>query len=133
MTTDKNMKRFSLFLNMNSTKEQELFIYINDEAGGNVSKFLKEMVENRKNGTTTNSIELKDKKLEVEIRLKETQIKINERRLLYYDTFGNSPSLSAKRSVEFYLFLLMIILILQKVKCNFVITISKSTDQYLKD
>jgi len=99
MTTDKNIKRFSLFLNMNINKEQELFIYIQDEAEGNVSKFLKDLVENRKNGTTQNSLELKDKKLEVEIRLKETQIKLNERRLLYYDTFGNSPSLTAKRSM----------------------------------
>lgn len=99
MTQEKNIKRYSFWLNLNDTKEQELFIFIQDEAGNNISKFIKELLENRKNGTTQNSLELKDKKLEVEIRLKETQIKLNERRLLYYDTFGNSPSLSAKRSM----------------------------------
>jgi len=99
MTTDKNMKRISLWLNMNSNKDQELFIFIQDECKNNQSKFLKEVLEARKNGTTQNSLELKDKKLEVEIRLKETQIKLNERRLLYYDTFGNSPSLTAKRAM----------------------------------
>ncbi len=99
MTREKNTKRFSFFLNLNIPKDQELFIYIQDQAQGNYSNFVKEVLENRKNGTTRNSIELKDKKLEVEIRLKETQIKINERRLLYYDTFGNSPSLTAKRSM----------------------------------
>jgi len=99
MTKEKNIKRFQFFLNMNNNKDQELFIFLQDEAGKNYSKFIREVLENLKNGTTRNSIDLKDKKLEVEIRLKETQIKLNERRLLYYDTFGNSPSLSAKRSM----------------------------------
>ena len=96
---EKNVKRFSIFLNLNSPKDQELFIYIQDNSGKNVSKFIKDVLENLKNGTTQNYLQLKDKKLDVEIRLKETQIKINERRLLYYDTFGNSPSLQAKRSM----------------------------------
>ena len=96
---EKNIKRFQFFLNLKSNKDQELFIYIQDEAGRNYSKFIRQIIEDRKNGTTQNSLDLKDKKLEVEIRLKETQIKLNERRLLYYDTFGNSPSLTAKRAM----------------------------------
>jgi len=96
---EKNIKRFQFFLNMNNIKDQELFIYIQDEAGRNYSKFLREVLEARKNGTTKDSMDLKDKKLEVEIRLKETQIKLNERRLQYYDVFGNSPSLTAKRAM----------------------------------
>jgi len=99
MTTQKNIKRYSFWLNLNNPNDQELFILIQDEAGNNISKFIKELLESRKNGTTQNSLELKDRKLEVEIKLKETQIKLNERRLLYYDTFGNSPSLTAKRSM----------------------------------
>jgi len=99
MPKESQTKRFQFFLNMNSKKDQELFIWIQDESRGKIAKFVKGVLENLKAGTTQSSLELKDKKLEVEIRLKETQIKINERRLLYYDTFGNSPSLTAKRSM----------------------------------
>jgi len=99
MPKENNTKRFSMFLNLNSPKDQELFIFIQDNSKSNVSNFIKEVLENLKNGTTQNSLQLKDKKLEVEIRLKETQIRINERRLLYYDTFGNSPSLTAKKAM----------------------------------
>jgi len=99
MTRENKTKRFQFFLNMNIIKDQNLFIWIQDESRGNYSKFVKGVLENLKNGTTQNSLELKDKKLEVEIRLKETQIKLNERRLLYYDTFGNSPSLTAKKAM----------------------------------
>lgn len=97
--TEKTIKRFQFFLNMNKSSEANLFIYLQDQSRGNYSKFIKEVLESRMNGTTQSSIALKDKKLEVEIRLKETQIKINERRLLYYDTFGNSPSLTAKKAM----------------------------------
>jgi len=96
---EKNIKRFQFFLNLNNTEDQNLFIFLQDEARGNNSKFLKQMCLDKMNGTSQSSADLKDKKLEVEIRLKETQIKLNERRLLYYDTFGNSPSLQAKRSM----------------------------------
>ncbi len=99
MPKESSRKRFQFFLNMKITKEANLFIWLQDEAQGNTAHYLKEVLTNKMNGTTKNSQDLKDKKLEVEIRLKETQIKINERRLLYYDTFGNSPSLSAKRSM----------------------------------
>lgn len=100
MPKENQTKRFQFFLNMNITKDQNLFIWIKDEIESTTfSKFIREILESRMNGTNQNSIDLRDKKLDVEIRLKETQIKINERRLLYYDTFGNSPSFSAKVAI----------------------------------
>ncbi len=99
MPKENSIKRFQFFLNMKSTRDQNLFIWLQDESQGNIAKFLKDICINKMDGTTSNSVALKDKKLDVEIRLKETQIKINERRLLYYDTFGNSPSLSAKKAM----------------------------------
>ena len=99
MPKENSRKRFQFFLNMKITKDQNLFIWLQDEAQNNIAKFLRSICEDRMNGTNQSSIDLREKKLEVEIRLKETQIKLNERRLLYYDTFGNSPSLQAKRSM----------------------------------
>jgi hypothetical protein len=97
MPKENNSKRIQFFLNLNVTKDQTLYIWLKDQSKGNISNLLKDILLKVKNGEHE---DLRDKKTLVEIRLKETQIKLNEKRLLYYNTFENNPTPQAQRAMK---------------------------------
>jgi len=68
----------------------------------NISKFLKELVNDFRLGKLTREkdTDLKRKKLQVDIKFKEVMIQIKEQELLYNQTFEKTPSLSAKKAMK---------------------------------
>ncbi len=72
------------------------------DAQQNFTQFVKKLLNDYRLGGLTREDEndLKRKKLQVDIRLKEVMIKLKEKELLYGETFHQTPSSSAKRAMK---------------------------------
>ena len=92
-----NQKQFRFWT---SSEETELSDFL--EAQTNLTKFIKELVDDYRLGKLTRETDydLKRKKLQVDIRFKEVMIQIKEKELLYNETFTKTPSSQAKRAMK---------------------------------
>jgi len=92
------MEKQYRFWTSKTDKELEEFL----DSQINISKFLKELINDFRLGKLTreSDYDLKRKKLQVDIKFKEVMIQIKEQELLYNQTFEKTPSLSAKKAMK---------------------------------
>ncbi len=90
-------KQYRFWINKS---DKELGEFLDNQQ--NISKFLKELINAFRLGrlSKTSNDDLKRKKLEVDIQFKEVMIKLKEKELLFDNTFGNTPSYSAKKAMK---------------------------------
>jgi len=69
-------------------------------AHSNVSKFIKDLIDDFRKGKLVKIDELHKKKLETDIRYKEIMIEIKKKELLHLDTFDKYPSSQAKIAIK---------------------------------
>jgi len=96
---------------MGNSKQYRFWTYSKDldlrdflDSQDKISEFLRNLVNDYRLGILTrendHTIDLKRKKLEVDIKFKEVMIKIKEQELLFNQTFDKTPSSQAKKAMK---------------------------------
>jgi hypothetical protein len=90
---DNSRKHYAFYFNKNIDEEAKLMLWLEDQAHGNYSKYIKEFLQLLKDGklTLTDQEDLQRKKMLVDIELKEIIIKIKQQELIYKETFEQNP------------------------------------------
>ena len=92
---DNSRKNIAFWFNKSIDEEAKLMLWLEDQAKGNYSKYIKEFLQLLKDGklTVSDQEDLNRKKLLVDIELKEVMILIKRQELIYKETFEQNPPL----------------------------------------
>jgi len=99
---DNSKRRYAFYLNKNNLDEAKLMLWLDDQAGLNFQKYIKEILQKIKDRKliSPDQEDLQRKKLLVDIAYKEVMILIKKQELLYKQTFDQNPPLRHKEVMK---------------------------------
>jgi len=98
----KKLKTFTFRLSEEKKENILLIKFIEDQAGLNTSRFIKDILMKYSKGDLIEprDSELKIKKLKVDIEFKEVCTLIKRKELLHWETFSKTPSWKAQKAIK---------------------------------